>query len=208
MRSTYQYREVRKRELLQGLFIPSPLSWLIILGGRVSVLRTVVYLLIAGLGLLGACNSEIYLRDGVTDGDTFYLARRALQDDNPVLQSWVAYSLSRSACQLESGGTNPARANSFRCEFRARRMLAETWMEKVEAYPALSDAYLDDLLRVHQANHLEAYVLHFFGKQNWQSPQYIDREVFRKWRYKNLRRHKAETRIIGSWGYAHPPVIG
>jgi hypothetical protein len=54
--------------------------------------------------LLVACNSEIYTRDGVTDGDSFYLAPQAFQDDDPVLQSWVAYSLMKSACQLDIGG--------------------------------------------------------------------------------------------------------
>ena len=68
---------------------------------------------------LTACSGEIYLRDGVTDGDTFYLARRATADPDPVLQSWVSYSLTISACQLQSGSPNPARATSFDCELSA-----------------------------------------------------------------------------------------
>ncbi len=65
---------------------------------------------------VAACSGEVYLRDGVTDGDTFYLAERALSDTDPVLQSWVGYSLARSACQLLIGGDNPARESSFDCE--------------------------------------------------------------------------------------------
>ena len=69
-------------------------------------MRNVIFTLLL---VLAACNSSIYTKDGVTDGDTFYLAPRAWADDDPVLQSWVAYSLARSACQLEVGGDNPAR---------------------------------------------------------------------------------------------------
>ena len=59
------------------------------------------YLTITTCILLGACHSEIYVRDGVTDGDTFYLSHEAMYDPDPALQSWVAYSLMKSTCQLE-----------------------------------------------------------------------------------------------------------
>jgi len=49
---------------------------------------------------VASCSAEVYLRDGVTDGDTFYLAERALTDTDPALQSWVSYSLGRSVCQI------------------------------------------------------------------------------------------------------------
>ena len=65
--------------------------------------------------LLVACSNDIYTRDGVTDGDTFYLAPRAFSDDDPVLQAWVAYSLMKSAWQREIGGDNPGRGNSGKC---------------------------------------------------------------------------------------------
>ena len=76
------------------------------------------------LAALAACNGEIYVRDGVTDGDTFFLAERAMADGDPAYQSWVRYSLARSACQLQLGGDNPARQSSFECELSARRMLS------------------------------------------------------------------------------------
>ena len=47
-----------------------------------------------------------------------------------MLQSWVSYSLTRSACQLQIGGDNPARASSFDCELMARQHLVETWQEQ------------------------------------------------------------------------------
>ena len=63
--------------------------------------------------LLCACNGDIYVRDGGTDGDTFYLAPTAHDDADPVVQSWVAYSLARSIGQLELGGDKPAGKSSF-----------------------------------------------------------------------------------------------
>ena len=77
--------------------------------------------------VLVACSGEVYVRDGVTDGDTFYLSERALSDDDPGYQSWVTYSLAKSACQLQIGGDNPARANSFECELMSRRLLLDSW---------------------------------------------------------------------------------
>jgi hypothetical protein len=67
-----------------------------------------------------ACSGQVYVKDSVTDGDTFFLAPVAMGNAAPVLQSWVRYSLMRSACQLEMGGPNPARATSFDCELKAR----------------------------------------------------------------------------------------
>ena len=151
--------------------------------------------------LLAACNGEIYTRDGVTDGDTFYLAPRAYEDDDPALQSWVAYSLMRSTCKLEVGGPNPARVSDYGCEFTARRHLVEAWEEQRALNEDASDPYLDDLLRVRDAGHLDEYTVHYFGKSHWQVPIEVDVAEFRRWQRRNLRRHTPQTRIIGSWGY-------
>ena len=153
--------------------------------------------------LLCACSSEIYLRDGVTDGDTFYLAQRALVDNDPVLQSWVAYSLARSSCQLEIGGPNPARNHSYDCERRSRAILAETWSEKRTEMPGRADRYLDDLVLIRDAGFLDEYVARTFGRRGWDLPNELDLRAYRYWRKQSLRRHRAETRIVGSWNYAH-----
>lgn len=149
-----------------------------------------------------ACSGEIYLRDGVTDGDTFYLSDAALQNDDPVLQSWVSYSLTRSACQLQIGGENPARASSFECELTARRHLLETWLEQRGDDPAGSDPYLDDLLLVQEAGFLEEYVAHYLRRKSWQLPPEIQARAFDEWRREYLRGHKPQTRLTGSWNYA------
>lgn len=148
---------------------------------------------------LAGCSGEIYVRDGVTDGDTFYLAERALHDSDPVLQSWVSYSLTRSACQLRSGGENPARATSFECELSARQHLLETW---IEIRGASGSDYLDQLWQVREAGYLDEYVWEFFRKSSWSAPAGLDRESFRDWRREHLRGHEPRTRLIGSWGYA------
>lgn len=149
-----------------------------------------------------ACSGEIYLRDGVTDGDTFYLSDTALQNDDPVLQSWVSYSLTRSACQLKIGGDNPARASSFDCELTARRHLLEAWQEQRVDSPASVDPYLDDLLLVQQAGFLDEYIAYYFRRKSWQLPAELDPQAFDDWRREHLHGHKPQTRWIGSWNYA------
>jgi len=151
--------------------------------------------------LLAACNSEIYTRDGVTDGDSFYLAPRAFQDDDPVLQSWVAYSLMKSTCQLDLGGEIPARASDYSCEFTARQHLLDAWMEQRQEHEDITDRYLDSLVTVREAGFLDEYTVRYFGRKHWQVPVEVQVDEFRRWQRKNLRHHRPETRLIGSWGY-------
>jgi hypothetical protein len=156
--------------------------------------------LIALLPLV-AHGSGIYTRDGVTDGDTFYLAPQAYSDDDPILQSWVTFSLMRSACKLEVGGENPARNSTYGCEFTARRHLVEAWESQREEHQGAADPYLDDLLRVRDAGFLDEYTVYYFGKKHWQVPAEVRINKFRAWRRDNLRKHKPQTRLIGSWNY-------
>lgn len=152
--------------------------------------------------VLSACNGQVYLRDGVTDGDTFYLAETAWKESDPALQSWVSYSLARSACQLQIDADNPARASSFGCELTARRLLLQTWLEqKVEKADA-TDEYLDDLVQVEAAGYLDEYVARFLKKRHWDLPDDLETRAFKKWQRNHLQSHEAETRIIGSWNYA------
>lgn len=147
------------------------------------------------------CNTEIYVRDGLTDGDTFYLAPIAFVDTDPALQSWVAYSLVRSACQLELGGDNPARRNSYGCEFTARNNLVDAWAEQRAEEPGIADAYLDALLAVREAGFLDEYTVYYFRRDDWQVPAEVDLPAFSRWRAAHLRHHRPQTRIIGSWNY-------
>ena len=151
---------------------------------------------------IAGCSGDVYLRDSVTDGDTFYLAERAHTNMDPVLQSWVTYSLTRSVCQLQIGGDNPAREDSFKCEITARRLLLDTWLEQQAENPELRDAYLDELASVQASGYLDEYVARYFRKRHWDLPRDLDRSAFKKWRRNNLPGHKPQTRIIGSWNYA------
>lgn len=162
--------------------------------------------LLVWIALLGmsACNNEIYVRDGVTDGDTFYLAPTAWADDDPALQSWVAYSLMKSACQLDIGGDPPSRASTYGCEFSARTALLDTWEEKKAESPEIENRYLDALSRVRRAGFLDEYTVHYLGRKHWQVPAEVNLGAFADWRKNHLRRHRPRTRLIGSWGYAVP----
>lgn len=151
---------------------------------------------------LCACSNDIYLRDGVTDGDTFYLSQRALVDDDPALQSWVSYSLTRSTCQLGIGGPNPAREDSYDCELSARTDLLATWREKKQRRPAISDTYLDTLLAVQDAGFLQEYVDDQFGRRHWEKPDGLKTGEYDRWMSRHFPRHRSETRLIGSWNYA------
>jgi len=157
-------------------------------------------ILIAALTLFG-CNNDVFTRDGVTDGDTFYLAPTALTNSDAALQSWVRYSLVKSACQLQIGDDNPARASSYRCECVARRHLVDTWAEQTFADQLLKDRYLDDLRRVSDAGFLPEYTARYFSRADWKMPETLKMAEFRIWQKQHLRRHRTETRIIGSWGY-------
>jgi len=152
--------------------------------------------------LCAGCASDVYLRDGVTDGDTFYLSQRALAEDDPAYQSWVRYSLVLSTCQLEIGGDNPARANSYDCELRARRNLVAAWREKTTLDPSLSNSYLDSLDAVESAGFLGEYVAHYHARNEWTLPGNLDRPGFATWRRDHLAGHRSRTHLTGSWNYA------
>jgi hypothetical protein len=159
------------------------------------------FLWLFSLSLLVACNGEIYTRDGVTDGDSFYLAPVAFASNDAATQAWVAYSLMKSVCQLEIGGDNPARANSFQCEFKARSNLVNTWQERLQQDQQLSDTYLDTLTEVQYAGFLAEYTVHYFGNEDWSTPDGLRELEFERWRRTNLRGHKPRTRLVGSWNY-------
>jgi len=160
-----------------------------------------VLALLPGL-LAAACSSQVYLKDGVTDGDTFYLSQRALAEDDPAYQAWVRYSLVLSTCQLGIGGENPARATSYDCELRARRNLVEAWQEKTALDPETSNRYLDELVAVEAAGYLGEYVAYYHARQGWTLPADLDDRGFSGWRREHLAGHRERTHLTGSWNYA------
>lgn len=149
------------------------------------------------VALVAGCNSAVYVRDGVTDGDTFHLAPRAYADPDPAARAWTSYSLARSICQLAVGGANPARVSTFDCELKGREALLTAW----QGQDGAADAYLDTLAAIRAAGFLEEYVAAYLGRKEWQLPADLDVDAFEAWRRANLRRHRPETRLMGSWGY-------
>ena len=156
---------------------------------------------IAATATLSGCNSGIYLRNGVVDGDTFYIPPQAAVDPDPVVQAWIRYSLARSLCQIELADENPARATSFDCEHRGREQLVGAWIEYTEANPTLSDDYLDDLRFVYRSGLLPEYVAANFARRSWSLPPDLDTRRFRRWQRTELRGHRPTTRLIGNWVY-------
>lgn len=164
-----------------------------------------VLLVLLGLSLV-ACNGDVYVRDGVTDGDTFYLAPRAFYDTDPALQSWVRYSLMKTTCQLTLEAKIPSRASSYDCELSARRALVEAWGERTPA--AAADPYLDILMLVHDAGYLAEYTAHYFGRRQWVLPPDLNTRAFSAWRKRHLRGHRPQTLLVGSWNYGRLPAAG
>lgn len=151
--------------------------------------------------LLSACASDVYVRGGVTDGDTFFVAPVAYATDDPSVASWLRYSLIRSTCQLELGGPNPARANSYACELKGREHLVDAWLEHRASGGDHEDAYLDDLATVREAGFLDEYTAHYFAKDERRRSQTFDWKGFERWRGRHLKRHRPQTRLVGYWGY-------
>lgn len=160
------------------------------------------YLFLLAPWLLSACNGDIYLRDGVTNGDTFYLSTHAITDNDPELQSWVRYSLAKSTCQLGMGGDNPARNSSFDCELTARRHLVEAWQEKLAESAASESRYLDELSLVADEGYLDEYVAHHFRRRHWTFPDNLRLSEYRRWEKRVMPQHEPRTRLTGSWNYA------
>ena len=165
-------------------------------------MKRVVLLLLTFL--TAACQSDIYVRDGVTDGNKFYISSSALLDDDPVVQSWVAYSAAKSVCQLELGGANPARASSYGCELSSRIILLDTWEQLLAENPKLDNDYLTTLATVRDAAFLDEYVVHYYAKKNWSVPAEVDSDGFNTWRRQHLKNHEPYTRIVGSWVRSTP----
>lgn len=150
--------------------------------------------------ILAGCQSDIYLRNGVTNGDTFFLAPLAHASDDPSVASWVRYSLILSTCQLQIGGELPSRNSSFDCEFTARQHLVEAWQE-LRLAGQQEDEYLDSLLDVKTAGFLAEYTAHYFNRSGWALPSDLEAAAFTRWRKEQLAGHRPQTRLVGHWGY-------
>ena len=77
------------------------------------------------------------------------------------------------------------------------------WAERRSENPGISDEYLDVLFTVREAGYLDEYTAEYLHRSGWQIPGQPDAKGFRDWQRQNLRRHRAETRLVGFWGWAN-----
>lgn len=155
---------------------------------------------------VASCDSQVFVKDGVTDGTSFSVPPEALQSKDPITQSWIAYSLARGTCQIAMGGDNPARDHSFDCELRSRKILLQAWQKhktSVDTNAGTTDAYLDALDSVNEEGYLYEYVWTYLRRDSWQTSARLKLAEFKRWQQSALTPHKPQTRIIGSWSY--PP---
>lgn len=164
---------------------------------RIHFRRLVAFVLAASTFALIGCGVQVYNFGGAGRGTKFILPPGPAQSRSAVIQSWVAYSLALSTCQLEMGGELPSSNTSFDCERRARKVLIERWQGRLN--PSEMDDYLDELASVQTADLLGEYVWVFLRERSWQRPQGLDLERFGKWRRQHLGWHRPKTRIIGYW---------
>jgi len=165
---------------------------------------------LALLSILALAGCGIYTLGGPGHGDRFVVPPGAATNPDAVVQSWVAYSLARSTCQLEHGGDAPSHHRSFECELGPREVLVERWAgrdarrnpdaEGAPAPPPQQDEYLDLLVRVRDAGFLAEYVWHYLREPGWKEPEGLRHSAFEAWRAREgLRWHRPRTRIIGYW---------
>lgn len=163
-----------------------------------SSIRVIAAWLVIAALTGGGCDRRVYVVDGVTDGRRFYILPSQLEDDSPVTQSWIAYSLTRSACQMGLDETNPARATAFSCELSGREALVTTW-RALRADGGEEDPYLDTLSDVADAGFLGEYVWTFLREDEWPEPEALDVASFEAWRSLVLEAHEPQTRLVGAW---------
>lgn len=172
--------------------------------------------LIGLVGLVTGCGVQVYDWGDGGSGTQFHVPAEAALNKSPIVQSWIAYSLAKSTCQLQIGGDLPAQNSSFKCELRPREVLVRRWATRneiktdpsatdSEAAPPPSsleieqDEYLDLLVRVEEAGFLEEYVWYFFQKRDWPQPEWLELHDFESWRGEHLPWHRPQTRLIGYW---------
>ncbi len=104
-------------------------------------------------------------------GGTIELAQGLTEGPGPVAAAWLGFGASRAASWTEDD--SPARKGprvvGYALELKSRGDLAEVWKEQ-RAGGAAPDAYLDLLVKIHDAGRMREYVIAHFSKPGWTVP--------------------------------------
>lgn len=122
---------------------------------------------------------------------------QALSEGSLVVGAWVLYGATRVRLyEARLGRFRNQSGDDFALELGARAALADFWAaERHQADKA--NAYLDLLVDLRQAGHLDEYVISFFGRPGWTVPgdalAEIDLAAFEGWGRTRLANHQPVT---------------
>ena len=124
---------------------------------------------------------------------------KSLVSNLDVLAPWMVYGGSRSLWvkekYLKKNPSEKIYRYSFEEELDARAELIRYWKGKKEEV-LLSDEYLDQLLRIYNANFLSEYVWYYFRNDDWKEPsKKLKMNEFMKWKQNNLKAHTPLTLV-------------
>jgi tetratricopeptide (TPR) repeat protein len=114
-------------------------------------------------------------------------------------EAWRVYAEARrSAIAARPATAHNQSLDDFAIELAARRALAGRWLA-LRGEESARDPYLETLVAVEQAGHLEEYVLAVFGKPGWTIPgdalAALDYPAFHAYAVEHLRQHGAEIHV-------------
>lgn len=153
--------------------------------------------IVAAIIWIGLSGCGIYTFSAGGHGTSFVLPPDAALNSDPVVQSWAAYSLAKSTCQISRDGERPSHYDSFECELRPREVLVRRYRDRSD--PVERDTYLDLLANVERDGFLAEYVWVYLGNSSWIRPDWLRLEEFEPYRRSRIPRHRARTRLIGWW---------
>ena len=122
------------------------------------------------------------------------MADSTLQQLGPQAQTaWKFYAIVKSKVMEQVPGS----LEDYWIEVGSRDALAEYWDEAREPAGRESDAYLDALVKVRRAGHMEEYVLAGLARPGWTIPEdmlaSLEIETFLEWSEPNLVGHEVQT---------------
>jgi tetratricopeptide (TPR) repeat protein len=165
--------------------------------------------------LITACAHRANAPEGGSDKATIKVGPEAFNEGGgPGLAAWIAYGARRVALYEKRLGTVRNRsADDFALELGARSALADFWAQQ-RANADKPSVYLDLLVDLRSAGHLDEYVLVHLSRPGWTVPgdalAEIDLAGFLSWSQTRLANHQPITAVavVPVDGPLTPPVPG